>query len=305
MNVMNYTRRIESWQPGLKAASRDALLEAMLRQLCTEEFYQVNPELSHQGIFDALIAREGQRTTAVGEEIAFPHARLEHLKQALLAIGTLEKPVFFDEFPVRIVCLILVPANEPTVSLKLMAQLSRMLLDPAVHAAVLAARDTESLRNLVKEHNPRIDKPILARDIMRPPRHFVRESDPIHKCSHLLSVRNLPAVPVVNERKEILGQITVGCLFRYGLPDFFSKLKSVSFIAEFDPFEKYFADERNLLANEIMEDSAKTVPMDYTIMEVVFDLAVKNHPKLYVVDEAGRWVGTIDKATVLDNVINY
>lgn len=305
MNVMNYTRRIESWQPGLEPASRDEILATMLDRLCGDQFYTVNPELSHQGILDALIAREAQRSTAVGQEIAFPHARLEHLRQALLAIGIVKQPVLFEDSPVRIVCLILVPANEPTVSLKLMAQLSRMLLEPAVHAAVLASQTIEELRNIVKTHNPRIDKPILARDIMQPPRFSVRDTDPVHKCSHLMSVSNLPAVPVVNDDNSIIGQITVGRLFRYGLPDFFSKLKSVSFIAEFDPFEKYFADERNLLAGQIMEDGARTVPMDYTIMEIVFDLAVKNYPKLYVTDEAGRWIGTIDKATVLDNVINH
>jgi CBS domain-containing protein len=113
------------------------------------------------------------------------------------------------------------------------------------------------------------------------------------------------AIPVVNDEHEILGEIRVGRLFRYGLPDFFSKLKSVSFIAEFDPFEKYFEDERNTLARDIMETNARTVPLNYTIMEIVFDLAIRTYPKLYVVDENNRWVGTIDKSVVLDNVINY
>ena len=305
MKIMNYTRREESWQPGLPSGSRDAVLGTMLAQLCSGEFYNVNPELSHDAILQALIAREAQRTTAVGEGIAFPHARLEHLKTALFAVGTLGEPVLFAGFPVQVVCLILVPVSDPTISLKIMAQLSRILMDQEIRQRVAGARDPEELRAVFKALNPRIDKPILARDIMRPPRFSVHDTDPVSKCSHLMSVNNLQAVPVVNAQQEILGEISVERLFRYGLPEFFSKLKSVSFIAEFDPFEKYFDDERNILARDMMEPQARTVPMDHTIMEIVFDLAIQSHAKLYVVDDAGRWVGMIDKGLVLDNVINH
>ena len=305
MNVMNYTRRVESWQPKQQAGDRNAALSAIVKTLCTDEFYSVNPELTHEGIVATLVKRESQRTTAVGDGIAFPHARLEHLSQPLIAVATFDEPVMFEEFPVRIICMFLVPASDASISLKLMAQLSRLLMDPAIREQVLNAGDTEILRDIVKEHNPRIDKPIVARDIMRPPRFSIREDEPVSKCSHVMSVNNLLAIPVINDNHEVLGEITVGRLFRYGLPDFFSKLKSVSFIAEFDPFEKYFEQERNILARDMMEPKARTVAMDYTIMEIVFDLAIRNYTKLYVTDEHGRWVGTIDKSVVLDNVINH
>ncbi|HSR87943.1 MAG TPA: PTS sugar transporter subunit IIA [Pontiella sp.] len=305
MNLMNYTRRVESWQTHLKADGRDRVLDHIVKTLCTEEFFAANPRLTHEAIVDALVKREAQRTTAVGEGIAFPHARLENLSQALIAIATFDEPVLFEEFPVRVICLFLVPASDASISLKLMAQLSRLLMDPAVRDQVLKAQNGGELRGIVKQHNPRIDKPVVARDIMRPPRFSIREDEPVSRCSHTMSVNGLMAIPVINDRHEVLGEITVGRLFRYGLPDFFSKLKSVSFIAEFDPFEKYFADERNTLARDMMEDTARTVPVDYTIMEIVFDLAIRNCTKLYVTDEQSRWIGTIDKGTVLDNVINY
>jgi mannitol/fructose-specific phosphotransferase system IIA component (Ntr-type)/CBS domain-containing protein len=281
--------------PHARTGPLGQVFDDILKALCTEAFYEVNAELTHEGILDALIKREAQRTTAVGEGIAFPHARLEHLSQALIAVATFDEPVMFAEFPVRIVCLYLVPAADQTISLKLMAQLARLLTDPVVRDEVLQAHSAEELRSIVKRHNPRIDKPIVARDIMRPPRFSIREDEPVSKCTHTMSVNNLMAIPVINERSEILGEITVGKLFRYGLPDFFSKLKSVSFIAEFDPFEKYFEDERNTLARDMMETTARTVPVDYTIMEIVFDLAIRSYTKLYV----------IDKSIVLDNVINY
>ncbi|MBN2703990.1 MAG: PTS sugar transporter subunit IIA [Pontiellaceae bacterium] len=305
MNVMNYTRRVESWQAHLSAGTQEEVFDRILKTLCSNPFYAVNSTLSHEGILEALIKREAQRSTAVGEGIAFPHARLEGLSQALVAVVTLDEPVMFAESPVKIICLFLVPASDAAISLKLMAQLSRMLMDSTVRDQILAAKDTESLRNIVKHLNPRIDKAIEARDIMRPPSFGIREDEPVLKCTHTMSVNNLQAIAVVNAENHLVGEITVERLFKYGLPDFFSKLKSVSFIAEFDPFEKYFADERNILARDMMETTARTVPTNYTIMEIVFDLAIKNYSQLYVTDEDGRWIGTIDKGVVLDNVINY
>jgi len=305
MNVMNYTRRVESWQPNSESRGRDEVLGQMVRTLCTDEFYAANPHLSNETILKALVRRETQRTTAIGEGIAFPHARLDHLNKAVFAIATFDEPVLFDEFPVRIICLYLVPAEEQSISLKLMSQLARLLSNGEVRDEVLHAASAEELRNIFKQHNPRIDKIIEARDIMRPPRFSIREDEPVSRCTHTMSVNNLMAIPVINDQHQILGEITAGRLFRYGLPGFFSKLKSVSFIAEFDPFEKYFAEERDILARDMMQPSARTVPADYTIMEIVFDLAIRNHTKLYVTDENGRWIGTIDKGVVLDNVINF
>lgn len=305
MNILNYTTRPASWQIGLSADQRNQVFAEMLNTLCTEEFLEANPELDKAEILQALIDREEMRTTAMGSSIAFPHARIEKLNRAFLAIGILPKPVLFAEDPVQIVCLILAPASEPATSLKMMAQLSRVLMNDEVRQQVLDASDPEALRALFKQYNPRIDKSITARDIMRPPRYSVLDSARVSICSHLMSVNNLQAVPVVDSDKKIVGEITVNRLFSYGLPDFFAQLKSVSFIAEFDPFEKYFEDERDMLACDMMSADARTVPLDYTIMEIVFDLTIKSAIKLYVVDEEGRWVGTIDKSTLLDNVINY
>lgn len=305
MNVLDYTVTPISWQTGLTARSRDEVLTEMLKTICTREFLDANPDVSEAELLATLIEREQQRTTAVGKEIAFPHARMEGINRAFFAMGILPEPVLFDDQPVRIVCMILVPASDPTVSLKMMAQLSRRLIDDQHRGEVLRARDPRALQALFKRSELRMDGPVCARDIMRLPCWSVAEETPISECAQMMSSDHLRAVPVLDAQKRIVGQITSERLFRYGLPDFFAKLKSVSFIAEFDPFEKYFEDERNVPVSDVMEDNARIVPLDYTIMEIVFDLAIQRFNKLYVTDSNGHWVGTIDQGTVLNNVINY
>jgi mannitol/fructose-specific phosphotransferase system IIA component (Ntr-type)/predicted transcriptional regulator len=305
MNVLDYTVNPVSWQTGLKSLTRDDVLKEMLDVFCTPAFLDANPEVEQEGILQALIAREEQRTTAVGHEIAFPHARMEKINRAFFALGILPEPVLFDTEPVRIVCLMLVPAFDQTTSLKMMAQLSRKLSDDSMRAKILGARTADELHALFDRREMHMDGPVCARDIMRLPRWSVKEDTLISECAHLMSREHLRAVPVLDDQKRIIGQITTERLFRYGLPDFFAKLKSVSFIAEFDPFEKYFEDERNVPVADVMESNARTVPLDYTIMEIVFDLAIQRVNKLYVLDSNDHWVGTIDQGIVLNNVINF
>ncbi len=304
MNILNYACRGISWQPRLRAENRDDVLKSMLDTLCTEEFLSVNDGLSKEGILHALIEREALRTTAVGNGIAFPHARLENLTRSLFAIATLEEPVQFGAETVNIVCLILVPVSDPSISLKLMAQFSRVLMDEPTRAQVLEARDSKTLEALFTHEDASIDKPLVARDIMRLPRWSVNEETPLSECAKMMSNYQLRAIPVLDDQKHIVGEITTDLLFRYGLPDFFARLKSVSFVAEFDPFEKYFEDERATQASSIMSHAPRIVEPEHTVMEIVFDLAVTSFNKLYVVDHTQRWIGTVTKGTILDNVIN-
>ncbi len=304
MNILNYACRTVSWQPRLRAENRDEALRRMLDTLCTEEFLAVNPELSKEGILHALLEREALRSTAVGNGIAIPHARLESLTRSIFAIATFEKPVRFGAEAVRIVCLILVPISDPSISLKLMAQFSRTLMDEGTRQKVLDAKTPKELEALFSGGDSDIDKPLVARDIMRLPRWSVNEDTPLSECARMMSNYQLRAIPVLDDQKHIVGEITTDLLFRYGLPDFFARLKSVSFVAEFDPFEKYFADERGTQAGAIMLRNPRIVDPEYTIMEIVFDLAVTGFNKLYVVDHTGRWIGTVTKGTILDNVIN-
>jgi len=101
MRIINYTTRDRSWFPKLSCNTREELFHIMLEKLCPAELYETNPELSHEVILGTLIEREKQNTTVVGKGIAFPHARLENLSQAMFAVATLAEPVMFEEFPVE------------------------------------------------------------------------------------------------------------------------------------------------------------------------------------------------------------
>jgi predicted transcriptional regulator len=86
------------------------------------------------------------------------------------------------------------------------------------------------------------------------------------------------------------------------MPDFFGQLKTVSFISEFDPFERYFKAEAEATAEDVMSRDFAAMPETATLLEIVFELAVRRRPKVYVVRD-GKRVGIIDRIRVLDRVL--
>jgi mannitol/fructose-specific phosphotransferase system IIA component (Ntr-type) len=290
---------------GVECSSKEELFGKLVKAIVSADFLDINKDLSEQQVLDAVLEREAQRSTAMGCDLAFPHARLAGLKTPALAIATLKEPLLYDDLNhVGIACMMLTPLEQPTLSLKVMAQLSRLFMKESARQEVLALTEPGALRKKIEAESLSVDVPVSARDIMRAPRWSVRPDTPLREVAHLMFSERLDVVPVVDEKLRVVGDITTSRLFRFGLPEFFTKLKSVSFIAEFDPFEKYFEAESGASARDVMA-AANIVGPDHTILEVVFDLAVRKAPKLYVQDEKQRWIGVVDHSTVLDNVINF
>lgn len=280
------------------------LLDRMVDSICKSPVMETSG-LNVESARRAVRAREEERSTALGGGVALPHARLPRFKGLGLAVAVPEKPIDFgDGEMVSIVCMVLASQERPTVCLKVMAQLTRFFGN-GVRDQFAAMTDPQEALALMSGSNLSIDIPVVARDIMEKPGDSVSAEMPLTDVSRLMFEKHLETVPVVDEQQRILGEITCNRLFRFGLPDFFHQLKSVSFIAEFDPFEKYFAEESRACARDLMRTDNSLRAPDSTLLEIIFDLAVKRYPQVYIVDADGSWVGTIDRTTVLNNVISF
>lgn len=283
------------------------LIRQMVGVLCAEGLLSPNPGITEQQVLDAVIQRENEMCTALGKGVALPHARIPGFQGVGMAVARLRNPITYngknEDHQVWLVVLLVVPFEEPQLVLKLMALAMRMVSDEAVTNLFRSVSDPELVADLVYDRVFRQDTLVLARDIMRPPLVEVRPDMPLPEVTRLMSEHMLESVAVTEPDGTLVGQITCDNLFKLGLPDFFSHLKSVSFIREFDPFENYFKKEAHYLARDVMTSDVATVPDDATLLEVIFELAVKSNPKVYVVRD-GKRVGVIDRSTVLNRIIN-
>ena len=147
------------------------------------------------------------------------------------------------------------------------------------------------------------DGVLCARDIMREPLVRIYPETPLRDVTRMMLAHNLDAAGVVDHEDCLLGEITCDQLFLLGVPDFFRQLKSVSFISEFNPFERYFEQESNKTAGTVMSSRFCALPPQASVLEVVFEMAVHHHTKVHVVAN-GKRVGVIDRILVLDKILN-
>jgi mannitol/fructose-specific phosphotransferase system IIA component (Ntr-type) len=91
---------------------------------------QHNPNVTQfQGFYDELLARERVESTCLGNEIAFPHARTDHLKGMVLAVGRSPGGVLFENCnqTVRMIFVIGTPRRMATDYLTVVGGLARIL----------------------------------------------------------------------------------------------------------------------------------------------------------------------------------
>lgn len=288
------------------ASDKWDLIEQLIVAIMRAPIVQEHPHITQESIRSMIKEREEEATAVLDCGLAFPHLRLDDFTGIGLAFAILDKPTPMNgqgQDPVSLGCLMLIPSEHPTVGLKVMAQLARLMLDEKAKSSLLNCASPENALDVLRPIFE-TDDVIKARDIMRAPKYAVYVDTPLRHVTRKIVHHSVEAVGVVDHDHHLKGQITCDDLFRFGLPEYFGHLKTVSFIRTFNPFDKYFAGENMALAADVMNANYSTVALDTTLLEIIFLFSVKKYPKVYVVEE-GKLVGIIDRRLVLDRVINF
>lgn len=124
---------------------------------------ETHPEIvNFQGFYNELLARERLDTTCLGNEVALPHARTEHVKKIVLAVGRSDVGVHFEngDHNVRLLFVLGTPKSNPGDYLMLVGSLCRLIKADADRAALLAAPTPEAFIATVKTLEERILGPV-------------------------------------------------------------------------------------------------------------------------------------------------
>jgi len=125
--------RILIWD---KTLEKEAALRQLLDACCRER-----PELE-ESTWEVLLKRERQGGTFVGDHVAIPHARIEGLRKSLVALGVCRAGI--QDVPtghlVRIMVLLLSPAEPPETHVETLGMISRLVRDDRLLKEILAAK---------------------------------------------------------------------------------------------------------------------------------------------------------------------
>ena len=109
-------------------------------------------------LYDAMKVREGIMSTGIGGGMGIPHTSSSEAKEAAALLIRLADPIDFealDGLPVDVVLALVIPENEMTLHLRILAAISRLRRNPEFCRAVRQVQEPgkllEEIKNLEEE----------------------------------------------------------------------------------------------------------------------------------------------------------
>jgi len=136
----------------LSAAAKEAVLDELIAKL--DEAGRLN---NREEMKQAILAREAQGSTGLGEGIAIPHAKTAAVKTPAIAFGLSREGIDFDSLDgqkAHLFFMIAATADANQAHLATLALLSQMLMDESFRQELLRAETAEQVLEIVmrKEH---------------------------------------------------------------------------------------------------------------------------------------------------------
>lgn len=104
--------------------------------------------------FQEILERERVSNTALGHDIAIPHARTDQCTEIVIAVGRSTTGIDFeakDSQPVRLIFLIGTPKAMVTEYLRVVGNLARLLRHDALRQALLEAPDPQTFISIIAQ----------------------------------------------------------------------------------------------------------------------------------------------------------
>ena len=167
--------------------------------------------LSSREIYLALLQREEELATTIGNGIIFPHARLPMLHgEPVVIIATLAGELHLktpDDIPINIACMILIPDDNPMQGLKILSALTRNLKDQEFRAVLTNAKSFSDVLPMFGNLDVSRIESLMAADIALPPRCFATTDIPLKEATKLMVHFHTNAIPVLDNNR-LAGQIS-------------------------------------------------------------------------------------------------
>lgn len=152
----------------LKSKTKVQSIEELLDVLYKEKLIK-NKKL----ILTRIIDRERLESTAIGEKVALPHARVDTGGDIAIAVGKSEKGIDFDSLDNKKVHLIILVVWNPSIPglfNHLFAGIARFLSKPGFRQRIFEAKDKNELYNVLSEIElrlPQEDKIISRASLLK------------------------------------------------------------------------------------------------------------------------------------------
>lgn len=258
----------------------------------------------------AILKREAEASTYIGEGVAIPHARLEYFDDLIVSIGFPEKPFFMkginrEEEEVKILIVIVADVLKNKSILKIMSGISRICLkNKKLLDEIISCKTPEKVIKLIEETKIEIDHNIVADDLFTQAPIPAKVTNTLEEIARRIIVENVSGIPVIDDNNNFLGEITERELIAFGMPKHTTGLSDLSFITIGEPFENYLVNEKITTIEEIYrKEGVVTVDREASLMEISYLFMNKGVTRIYVV-EKNKYIGVIFRSDIIKKILH-
>ncbi|HET7274347.1 MAG TPA: CBS domain-containing protein [Longimicrobiaceae bacterium] len=275
----------------LEATTIRAAVQALVQNLVD------TGAVTHPEKLDQLLADERVRDVIhVGDRVLLPHLRTEAVDELVVSMGIAPSPLRAGargEVGVeQVVVLVLAPPPSANVYLQMVAALARALRKEEVVDRLVDTTSPEEVLAIREISSLVVQPRLTVRDVMTQRVYRVYPQTPVRELLELMSRHELKAVPVVGEKREVLGVVTDRDLLRHLLPNI---VRVGAGEGEPDSADGPAAEVQ---VREIMSRSVMCISEDQGLAEVASIMVNKDVERLPVVAE-GRLTGFLTRGDIL------
>jgi len=133
---------------GLESEDKEEVLEELIELLV-----RAGKVTDRAGALDAVVQREQEQSTGIGDGVAVPHAKHESVSSLACALGVSETGVDFDAIddqPAFVIFFVLAVPDNPGPHVALLAGISRLLSQPGFVRKLRDARSPEEVLSVIR-----------------------------------------------------------------------------------------------------------------------------------------------------------
>ncbi len=135
----------------LESTDKDALIRELCALLATASGLTDEEE---DEVREAVLEREAVLSTGIGDGVAIPHGKSEHVDGLVMVAGRTRGPVDFealDDKPVQLILLLVGPESASSVHVKVLSRISRVLRDGRLRERLIAADSAGEFLSRLRE----------------------------------------------------------------------------------------------------------------------------------------------------------
>ncbi len=258
-------------------------------------------------IIGKIIEHESSPLYNISEDVVVPHARIEEIEDFYIALVISKDGLLWEEIKgkqriVNLIFVIITPSYQNMKMIQTLDAISRFCeLKHNIEALSNIKSETRAI-SFLEESGIDVKNKLTAEFLMNT--DFVKLSPDmsLRDASTVLVKYQEDALPVVNDKNELIGEFTSEAILKIGVPNYMNIISNVDFISNFEPFENYYKKERFTKIGEILSERMITTPPDASVIEVAYQLVSAGLRRIYVVENK-KLVGIIYRRDIVSKIL--